>query len=209
MRKIFIILPVAAISVAHAAETVRCNSNPLAVAISTPKENFEFPGKNGDATTAGEDLSPVVYDASTGLMWTRCELQVTTTNANNTVNVSYGNEYSTEYKTCSGTPTQMTWSEALNFVKDYGASEYAGYNGWRLPNVKELASIVENHCYNPSLNLAVFPGGSPVQIWTNTPDKADAASSIWSVNFNYGGVAQVSQASAVSVRLVRNHTPAP
>ena len=45
----------------------------------------------------------------------------------------------------SGTviPDGMNWAEALAWVEEMNASEYEGYSDWRLPNVKELQSIVD------------------------------------------------------------------
>ncbi len=37
----------------------------------------------------------------------------------------------------------MTWEEALAWVQQKNAETYLGYNDWRLPNVKELQSIVD------------------------------------------------------------------
>ena len=36
--------------------------------------------------------------------------------------------------------TALTWQEALNYAENF---EYAGYSDWRLPNAKELQSIVD------------------------------------------------------------------
>jgi len=37
----------------------------------------------------------------------------------------------------------MTWKEALTWVGSQNETEYLGYNDWRLPNIKELQSIVD------------------------------------------------------------------
>ncbi len=45
----------------------------------------------------------------------------------------------------SGTvaPDGMNWAEALAWVEEMNAETYLGYSDWRLPNVKELQSIVD------------------------------------------------------------------
>ena len=37
----------------------------------------------------------------------------------------------------------LNWEEALQWVKDKNSENYLGYSDWRLPNVKELQSIVD------------------------------------------------------------------
>jgi hypothetical protein len=39
--------------------------------------------------------------------------------------------------------TGMNWEDALNWVQQKNSENYLGYNDWRLPNVKELQSIVD------------------------------------------------------------------
>jgi len=39
--------------------------------------------------------------------------------------------------------TGMNWEEALAYVQQMNAENYLGYNDWRLPNVKELQSLVD------------------------------------------------------------------
>lgn len=37
----------------------------------------------------------------------------------------------------------MTWEDALSYVQALNEAEYLGYSDWRLPNVKELHSLVD------------------------------------------------------------------
>jgi hypothetical protein len=43
----------------------------------------------------------------------------------------------------SDSPDGLDWEEALAWVKEKNTGNYLGYNNWRLPNVKELQSIVD------------------------------------------------------------------
>lgn len=54
----------------------------------------------------------------------------------------------------SALPGEYTWLQALT---EAGAATHAGYSDWRLPNIKELASIVEFRCHSPAINLSIFP----------------------------------------------------
>jgi hypothetical protein len=47
----------------------------------------------------------------------------------------------------------MTWEEALAYAE---ASEYAGYDDWRLPNIKELQSIADYSGVFPAMDSSVF-----------------------------------------------------
>lgn len=42
-----------------------------------------------------------------------------------------------------GSRSGMTWEEALAWVQQKNAENYLGYNDWRLPNAKELQSILD------------------------------------------------------------------
>jgi hypothetical protein len=63
----------------------------------------------------------------------------------------------------------MTWNEALVFINDLNQSERYGYSDWKLPNRKELFSLMSHEAINPSLPsphpfINIFTG----YYWTST-----------------------------------------
>lgn len=114
-----------------------------------------------------------VLDNETQLIWRRCAEGLS------------GSECNT------GAAGTYTWTQALALTD----------NTWRLPNIKELASLVETACYQPAINLTVFP---------NTPSSYFCSSSPYgnsrrarSVEFGYGNDHVWAKASSCRVRLVR------
>ena len=45
----------------------------------------------------------------------------------------------------------MSWSEALNAIKAFNLSDLYGYHDWKLPNRKELFSLISHKTINPSI----------------------------------------------------------
>lgn len=109
----------------------------------------------------------VVQDKNTGLMWMRC---------------AYGQIWDSTNSTCTGTPVQITWQDALQASEQ---ETLGGYSDWRLPNVKELATIVEKRCTDPAVNATLFPATPADNFWTSTT-VVDSASWAWSVAFYNG-----------------------
>ena len=72
---------------------------------------------------------------------------------------------------CSeGEVALLNWQEALQYVQQLNAGGgFAGYTDWRLPNVKELTSVIEYGCSKPAMNLQVFPNMAEVKVWSSTP----------------------------------------
>ncbi|HMY00847.1 MAG TPA: DUF1566 domain-containing protein [Agitococcus sp.] len=104
-----------------------------------------------------------VIDKKTNLIWQRCSLGQTFNGQD-----------------CVGSATAHTWSKALQIAQGQG-------NGWRLPNVKELSSLIEEACEKPSINIGIFPNTLSEFYWTST-----VATSIhaWTVHFS-GGVVYI------------------
>lgn len=104
-----------------------------------------------------------VTDRETGLTWMTCSL---------------GQTWSKDG--CLGEAESYSWSEALNKV----ANEYSG---WRVPNIKELSSIVELRCAFPAINFKAFPNTPRAVYWSSSPS-ATRYSHQWGVNFDEGDV---------------------
>lgn len=119
-----------------------------------------------------------VTDAQTGLIWRRCTVGQTWSNG-----------------TCTGGLTVFRHEEALAHAMTQ--------SGWRLPNVKELASLVDTSSARPAVNVTAFPGTPTATYWSSTPD-VQLPSSAWSIDFGSGVVASTGRNTfGVLARLVR------
>lgn len=97
---------------------------------------------------------------------------------------------------CIGVAKTYTWQQALQEAQALG-------NGWRLPNVKELSSIVERACQLPAINEDIFPGTPGAVFWAGTPAAA-RADSAWAVDFADGSSSYDKKTSYHYVRLVKD-----
>jgi len=97
----------------------------------------------------------------------------------------------------SGTDTE-------DFVKALNDANYGGYSDWRLPTVKELASIVNYSIPypGPTIDTGYFPNTVSSFYWSSTT-YASHTSSAWGVNFNYGNDNMSNKNNSYYVRAVR------
>ncbi len=122
-----------------------------------------------------------VTHSLTGLMWKQCAQGLSGTNC------------------ATGTATTMAWSAALTAAKNDAT---AGYSDWRLPNKKELESIVESCGHSPAINQTLFPATPASGFWSGST-YVPAPSNAWYVYFNDGNSSANNKAASYYVRLVR------
>ena len=142
--------------------------------------NPAIPKTTPDETFSLHDDGTVTHQ-TTGLMWMRCVLGQTWNGA-----------------TCSGSAQTYNWQTALQITEGY---VFAGYSDWRLPNKNELASIVEEACYSPSINTLAFPNTPASYVWSSS-SFAYNSDYAWTVYF-YDGYVPNFKYSNAHVRLVR------
>ncbi|MGD9299938.1 MAG: DUF1566 domain-containing protein [Desulfobacterales bacterium] len=83
----------------------------------------------------------MVYDRFTGLGWAKME----------------------------ALPTgPLTWTAALDFIRDMNAANMHGYFDWRLPNVRELESLIDVRRHTPALSEGYPFGQIPDGYWSST-----------------------------------------
>ncbi len=149
-------------------------------AVADCNPNITASTPTGRFTTTPDTVS----DNITGLMWMRCSLGQS------------GGGCST------GSAATYTWETALYSPAAANAVNTYGYGDWRLPNSKELASIVEVKCFDPAINANVFDNTPSAFYWSSSPYAGNNISA-WGVNFNYGSDSHSNKDYSRYVRLVR------
>jgi hypothetical protein len=133
----------------------------------------------------------VVYDNKNGLMWKRCT-EGTGCNQNTmTLN--------TDRLSDSDASTYL--SNWLKNINNNPSTLGAGFDDWRIPTVKELASLVDRCEYRPAIHKDSFPDTIPMAYISSTVD-AKNNNRFWYVNFFDGSVG-VNGPQGRSLRLVR------
>lgn len=117
-------------------------------------------------------------DKTTGLVWARC-----------TAGKSWNDS------TCVGEELPMTFLEALQYAR--------AQTGWRLPNVKELMSVVDHGCAEPALDHTVFPNHGAYFTWSTTPLPFSNGNDAWTVNLANGTSQAENRTLLRRVQLVR------
>ncbi len=137
---------------------------------------------NGDGT---------VTDLNTGLMWVKsgyAESEVTPA-------VPYQKD---------GPWRSYYWNHALIYCDRL---ETAGYSDWRLPNLKELVSILDLSRMDPCVDEKYFPATRADFYWTSTSFSFQT-SQAWYVYFNLGYVNHLNKNNYLYIRPVRDVTTA-
>lgn len=123
-----------------------------------------------------------VIDKETMLIWQRCSLGQT----ENDCRGGYANTY--------------IWKDALQAAE---TERVATGKAWRLPNLNELESILEEKCDDPAINQVIFPKTIYSSYWTASTSTGIGATA-WRVEFQNGFSYTTLKSGEGYVRLVRN-----
>ena len=77
-----------------------------------------------------------------------------------------------------------------------------GKSDWRLPQIKELTSIVDYRVTDPSIDDALFPGTNLSSYWSASSFASNSADA-WNVDFGFGFVFASVKTDSRYVRCVR------
>ncbi|MBM9576866.1 DUF1566 domain-containing protein [Leptospira sp. 201903070] len=132
------------------------------------------------AATSGFSVGPfnpggtsgTIVDSATGLTWAQCSMGQTTA------------------APCTGTPTTASWSAALTYCNNLTTGGLV----WRLPNIKEIYTIINFAFEAPAISTGSFPNtpsASDSYYWTSTthpsPDGSGGRNKAMIVDFREGG----------------------
>lgn len=76
----------------------------------------------------------------------------------------------------------MNWNDAIDWAQNLA---FAGYTDWRLPNLRELQSIVDYSVIDPSLDALYFPNTRHYPYLTSTTSSKDNGKAFY-INFDNG-----------------------
>lgn len=99
----------------------------------------------------------------------------------------------------------MNWEEALTYCENLDG--IGAKSDWRLPNLKELQSLVDYTRHSPAIDVEHFPGVGSSNYWSSTTSSASGqygSAYAWRVNFYQGTWNIFVKTSDSYVRCVRN-----
>lgn len=144
--------------------------------LSSPTSRFE---DNADGT---------VTDTVSKLMWARCSL---------------GQQW--RAGRCSGSALTFDWAAAQAQVIQANTAGTLFFSDWRLPLIRELATIAERQCKSPRINLSIFPDTPAATYWSSSSRSIAASDNFaFALAFGADGIFYADKQALQHVRLVRN-----
>lgn len=125
-----------------------------------------------------------LVDKRTNLIWSRCSIGQHWSNGN-----------------CLGTAQQLTYVAAKDEVRNKILKEK---QQWRIPTVAELSLLVELRCFNPAIDLQLFPNTPSQSYWTTTRF-VNKLKHHWLIQFRFGANHVDKDINLAYLRLVRDN----
>ena len=107
-------------------------------------------------------------------------------------------EWQDDYSDNGGDIKSATWRDAIDYCE---ALILNGKDDWRLPNKKELLSIVDYSTYSPAIS-SIFVKTNSNYYWSSTTNASDTGDA-WGVYFYDGNTDNANKSSNGTVRCVR------
>lgn len=105
---------------------------------------------------------------------------------------------------CDGSVAAYGWADARALAEQANRDGSAFFNDWRLPALRELATLTDRRCRNPRTDLASFPGTPAAAYWSSTPRPGEPAGGrVLALSFGPEGVVLARKDERLHVRLVR------
>ncbi|NVK32303.1 MAG: DUF1566 domain-containing protein [Gammaproteobacteria bacterium] len=130
----------------------------------------------------------VVKDTLTGLAWKQC---------------FEGQTFDRRTGQCAGEAVKFGWRGAMRRAVGVNAEGFAGSSHWRVPNIKELASLINHACRAPAVDTRIFSNSSDIAwVWSNTPSISSNLS--YAVDFKSGQDRALNRTTWSHVLLVKS-----
>lgn len=140
-----------------------------------PKQCYVRCVKDSSRSTFDQRFTPhdeenqyarLIEDKVTGLFWYDCNA------GDGKMNCLFSDE------------TEVTWTGAVEYCKEF---RWGKYDDWRLPNRRELLSLIDDRKTGPIIDTRFFPEMEEGDFWSSSEDKSDDISA-WYVSFINGQV---------------------
>lgn len=146
---------------------------------------------NSSAADFEDHGDGTLTDRRTGLTWSRC---------------SAGQVWRSG--TCAESASEFDWDAAEAYVRGVNDRGDLFYADWRVPSLRELASISEVNCRDPRINVDAFPATADGAYWSSSRKLVEGPELVaFTLSFAADGMAMSRLAERHHLRLVRRAEP--
>jgi len=108
-------------------------------------------------------------------------------------------EWQDDYSDNNNSIKEATWQNAIDYCENLSLD---GKSDWRLPNLNELTSLLDDTKYNPSINEVFQHTNSSFHYWSSSSSSRNSEKA-WVIDFSGGFQAHFNKDNNKYVRCVR------